>query len=134
MERAWPFESKPEGGARPRGPADFVADRGEGVDAVVVRIGLHDAQLVLVDGHGAWERWVYRSLDEASAVAKRLGIEVHQGEFPERVRVRMNTYLRTPESFTRAPYPEQGRVGPVLPYPENRPRPAEPLPEERPPT
>lgn len=134
MERAWPFESKPEGGARPRAPSDFVADRGEGVDAVVVRIGLHDAQLVLVDGKGAWERWVYRSLDEASAVAKELGIPVHDGEFPEGVRVRMNTYQRSEESFARAAYPEQGRVGPVLPYPENRPRPSEPLPEERPST
>ncbi|HEX2240309.1 MAG TPA: hypothetical protein VHJ82_04115 [Actinomycetota bacterium] len=133
MERAWPFESRPEGGARPRSPADFVAERGEGTDAVIVRIGLHDAQLVLIDPAGAWERWVYRSMDEASEVAESLGVAVHEGEYPEAVRVRMNSYRRPAESFAASPYPEQGRVGPVLPYPENRPRPREPLPEELPP-
>lgn len=122
-KRAWPFEGKPEaGGRRIRTPADFVSARGDGVEAVVVRIGLNDAQLVLVDGEGRWQRWVYVSVDEARDAAEDLGVPVHVGEYPEETRVRMNTYQRPAEDFDRAPYPEQGRVGPVLSYPENRPR------------
>ena len=125
MARAWPFEGRPEaGGARPesfRTPNDFVSARGRDVDAVIVRIGLHDAQLVLIDDRGSWERWVYHSVDEAEAAARRLGIGVHVGQFPEDTRVRMNAFQRPPEDFVLA-YPEQGQVGPVIPYPENRPR------------
>lgn len=122
--RAWPFENKPEGGLaeRFRSPEDFVAARGEGVEAVVVRIGLHDAQLVLIDSDGAWDRWVYHSVDEAKEAAERLEVQVHVGEFPEETRVRMNEHRRPPEDFDRAAYPEQGRVGAVSAYPENRPR------------
>lgn len=121
-ERAWPFENVPEGGRRkPRTPQDFSATR-TGVDAIVIRIGLNDAQIVLVDDAGAWDRWVYHSEDEAKEVAESLGVEVHIGEYPEAVRVRMNARRRPPEEFDKAAYPEQGRVGPVIPYPENRPR------------
>jgi hypothetical protein len=121
-ERAWPFENVPEGGRRKiRTPQVFVAQR-EGAEAVVVRIGLNDTQLVLVDGAGAWDRWVYHSEEEANEVARALGIEVHQGHYPEALRVRMNARVRPPEEFDRGAYPEQGRVGPVMPYPENRPR------------
>ena len=121
-ERAWPFENVPEGGRRKiRTPQEFVAQR-DGTEAVVVRIGLNDAQLVLVDGSGAWDRWVYHSEDEAKEVASSLGVEVHQGHYPEALRVRMNARVRPPEEFDRGAYPEQGRVGPVIPYPENRPR------------
>jgi hypothetical protein len=88
----------------------------------VVRIGLNDAQLVLVDKNGAWDRWVYHSLDEAEHAAQSLGCEVHVGEYPETLRVRMNAYRRPPESFESGAYPEQGAVGPVISYPENRPR------------
>jgi hypothetical protein len=122
MERAWPFEGVPEGGRNLRAPEDFVAVSGKGTEAVVVRIGLHDAQLVLVDERGWWQRWVYHSVEEATEVAERLGVEVHTGEYPEELRVRMNAFQRPAEDFDRHAYPEQGAVGPVIPYPENRPR------------
>ncbi len=122
QERAWPFENVPEGGRRRiRTPEEFVGRR-DGTEAVVVRIGLNDAQLVLVDGTGAWDRWVYHSLEEATSVAQSLGVAVHEGHYPEELRVRMNARVRPPEEFDRGAYPEQGRVGPVMPYPENRPR------------
>jgi len=94
----------------------------EEVDAVAIRIGLNGAQLVLVDSTGEWERWVYPSPDEAAEVAGALEIPLHAGQYPEEVRVRMNRHRRSADSFRRAAYPEQGRVGPVIPYPENRPR------------
>ena len=122
MQRAWPFEGVPEGGRNLRSPEDFLAAYGDGTEAVVIRIGLHDAQLVLVDSRGSWQRWVYHSTEEAEAVAQRLRIPVHVGEYPEEMRVRMNALQRTAEDFDRAAYPEQGAVGPVIPYPENRPR------------
>ena len=122
MARAWPFEDVPEGGRNLRSPEDFLAAYGEGTEAVVIRIGLHDAQLVLVDGRGWWQRWVYHSTEEAASVAERLGIPVHTGEYPEEMRVRMNAFRRPAEDFDKAAYPEQGAVGPVIPYPENRPR------------
>jgi hypothetical protein len=105
-----------------REPRDFVAARGDKCEAVVVRIGLNDAQLVVVDGDGAWDRWVYHSFDEAKTVADELGIDVHLAEYPEELRVRMNAHKRPRESFQKGAYPEQGEVGPVIPYPENRPR------------
>ncbi|MFN2586646.1 MAG: hypothetical protein ABR613_00820 [Actinomycetota bacterium] len=122
MARAWPFEDVPEGGRNLRSPEDFVAAYPDGTEAVVVRIGLHDAQLVLVDRRGWWQRWVYHSTEEARAIAERLRVPVHVGEYPEEMRVRMNAFRRPPEDFDLAAYPEQGAVGPVIPYPENRPR------------
>lgn len=128
MARAWPFEDKPEAGgagAKFREPAQYLAAHGDGCEAVVVRIGAHDSQLVLVDAGGAWDRWVYHSHDEALTEAQALGIPVHDGEYPEELRVRMNARQRPTREFEEAAYPEQGRVGPVIPYPENRPRRAE---------
>jgi hypothetical protein len=127
MRRAWPFENTPEGGKRSltetyRAPVDFLRAHPEGSEAVVVRIGLHDAQLVLVDVEGAWDRWVYPSMDEATDSAGKLGVPVHVDEYPEALRVRMNSHRRPPDSFAGGAYPEQGSVGPVIPYPENRPR------------
>ncbi len=131
MERAWPFEDKPEPTRRLKNPSDFVARFGrEGTEAVIVRIGLHDSQLVLVDGEGRWERWVYHSFDEAVAAARGLGVEVHEGEYPEETRVRMNAHRRPSGDFDRGAYPEQGSVGPVIEYPENRPRRADVLRKE----
>ena len=120
MSRAWPFEGQEETEAIRR-PEQFVETR-DGVEAVVVRIGLNDAQLVLVDGRGAWQRWVYHSVDEAKGVAESLEVPVHEGEYPEQLRVRINSYQRPAADFDRAAYPEQAGVGPVIPYPENRPR------------
>jgi hypothetical protein len=125
MPRSWPFEDVPEGGISPPSagaPEDFLAVAGNTAVAVVVRIGLHDAQLVLVAESGYWNRWVYHSMEEAEEVARSLGVSVHVGEFPEEIRVVMNAYVRPREDFDRAAYPEQGGVGPVIPYPENRPR------------
>lgn len=111
-------------------PQAFLDDRTEGTEAVVIRIGLNDAQLVLIDAEGRWDRWVYHSVEEAQKAAADLGLDAHVGEYPEKTRVRMNSYRRDRDAFERAAYPEQGRVGPVIPYPENRPRPAGRLPEE----
>ena len=120
MARAWPFEGQQD--LPPvRTPAQFVEQR-DGTEAVVIRIGLHDAQLVLVDGRGSWQRWVYHSVEEATAVAEQLEVPVHVGEYPEELRVRINAYQRPAEDFDKRAYPEQGGVGPVIPYPENRPR------------
>jgi hypothetical protein len=121
VARAWPYEGIEEV-RRFHRPEEFVEAKGEGTEAVVIRIGLNDAQLVLVDPVGAWQRWVYHSMDEAREVADELGVPVHVDEYPEELRVRINSYVRPPQDFDRAPYPEQGAVGPVIPYPENRPR------------
>ncbi|HVF53123.1 MAG TPA: hypothetical protein VNC78_05885 [Actinomycetota bacterium] len=120
MSRAWPFEDVPEGGRVLRTPEEFVKNRGEGSEAVIVRIGLHDAQLVLVDARGAWQRWVYHSVEEAQSIAGALAVPVHVGEYPEEMRVRINGYQRPAADFDRGAYPEQGRVGPVSGYNENR--------------
>lgn len=120
MSRAWPFEGQEETEAIRR-PEQFVEAR-DGVEGVVVRIGLNDAQLVLVDGKGAWQRWVFHSVDDAKRVGESLDIPVHEGEYPEEMRVRINSYQRPAADFDKAAYPEQAGVGPVIPYPENRPR------------
>jgi hypothetical protein len=123
MSRAWPFEGKSEGVDKVRSPQDFLARYGaEGSEAVVIRIGLNDAQLVLVDGRGYWERWVYHSMGEAEAEAAALGIPVHTGEYPEATRVRIGKYQPDAEHFEKAAYPEEGGIGPVNQYPENRSR------------
>ena len=121
MSRAWPFEDVEEHGPI-RTPEQFVAYKGEGTEAVVIRIGLHDAQLVLVARSGDWQRWVYHSMEEATEEAAKLRVPVHEGEYPEEMRVRINSYRRPGRDYDRAPYPEQGGVGPVIPYAENRPR------------
>jgi hypothetical protein len=122
MSRAWPFEEAPRRQGQFRTPASFLEARGGGTEAVVIRIGLNDAQLVLVDRDGGWDRWVYHSVDEAKEVAEKLEITVHEGEYPEEMRVRMNARQRAADDYDAGAYPEQGRVGPVIPYPENRPR------------
>ena len=126
MAKEWPFEGGPPDDAPQRGyrePMDFIKARGtDGTEAIVIRIGLNDAQLVLVDGAGYWDRWVYHSVDEATTIAKKLGVDVHEGEYPEKTRVRINGYQRPKKDFDQGAYPEQGSVGPVNPYPENRPR------------
>jgi hypothetical protein len=120
--RTWPFEGRPEPQEPFHSPRDFVVRRGPDVRGAVVRIGLHDAQLVLVDATGLWDRWVYVSVDAARAAAAEVGVEAGVGRFADDVRVDMNRRRRTPEEFASGAYPEQGRVGPVVPYPENRPR------------
>lgn len=120
-ERAWPFEDVADHGLI-RTPEQFLDVKPSGTEAVVIRIGKNDAQLVLVDAAGDWQRWVYHSTEEATAMAESLRIPLHVGEFPEEMRVRMNGYRRLARDYDKAAYPEQGGVGPVMPYPENRPR------------
>ncbi len=102
-------------------PATWLSDN-RGADAVVIRIGVNGAQLVVVDREGAWERWVYPSVEVAETAAEALGIPVHGGAYPTEVRVRMNGHVRTRPDFDQGAYREQGRVGPINPYPENRRR------------
>lgn len=129
VSRAWPFEGKSE--EEPvRDPQGFIARRGDGTEAIVIRIGLRDTQLVLVDAEGGWRRWVYPSEEAAETVARSLGVPVHTGEYPEATRVRMNQHVRIASDFDRGAYPEQGEVGPVIPYRENRPRRMEPVAKE----
>jgi hypothetical protein len=87
-----------------------------------MRTGLGGAQAVLVTHSGSWKRWVYPTMDKALEAAHEAGCRVHEQEFPESLRVRINAHRRAPEDLRRAPYPEQGWVGPVRFYPENRPR------------
>lgn len=129
--RAWPFEGKSEGIEKIRTPEDFLARSGaEGTEAIVIRIGLNDAQMVLVDAQGRWDRWVFHSTEQAVAEARALGLEVHEGEYPEETRVRMGQFAPGPDHYEHAAYPEQGEVGPVKPYPENPPRRVEAAPDE----
>lgn len=122
MNRAWPFESKKEV-IKIRGPQDFLAVYGrDGSEAIVIRIGANDTQLVLVDGAGRWDRWVYHSETEAKKVAETLRVPVHVGEYPESTRVRIGKFQPGADHFETAAYPEQGAVGPINQYPENRPR------------
>ena len=112
-------------------PDEYIVGNRKGMEAVVIRIGAGEAQLVLVDSQGKWDRWVYASVEACTTKAEELGIsDVHVGEYPEKTRVRMNAHQRTEESFAAGAYPEQGVVGPVNAYPENRPRPEAPQ-EER---
>ena len=129
MARAWPFEDVTEHGTI-RTPEHFVTYKKD-TEAVIIRIGLHDAQLVLVAGSGEWQRWVYHSMEEATEVAEKLHVPVHVGEYPEEMRVRINSYQRTARDYDKGAYPEQGGVGPVMPYPENRPRRLDALKKER---
>lgn len=113
-------------------PEEYIAGNLDGMEAVVIRIGAGEAQLVLVDSQGRWDRWVYGSVDACTVKAEELGIsDVHVGEYPEKTRVRMNAHQRTEESFAAGAYPEQGLVGPVNSYPENRPRQKAPPPDEK---
>lgn len=123
MTRAWPFDNADESAAKAGAPLEHLERIGrENAEAVVVRIGQGDAQLVVVGGDGAWERWVYGSVEQAEQVAAGLDIPVHTGEYPAGTRVRMDAYQRSRQDFDAGAYPEQGAVGPVRAYPENRPR------------
>jgi hypothetical protein len=62
------------------------------------------------------------SVEEAEDAARALGTSVHVGAFPGTVRARMSARQREADEFERGAYPEQGWVGAVRPYAENRPR------------
>jgi hypothetical protein len=86
-------------------PEDFTATR-QGVEAVVMPIGIHSVQVVLVAASGEWLRYVVESPGEARALCERLGVEAHDG-YPDHLRQRMGGYQRKPEDWARAPYPER---------------------------
>ena len=125
MSRAWPFQDSPEasGPSRPLDVYGFVErSPADQTDAVITRIGLSGFQLVLVAQDGSWDKWVYATKQDAleAARAARIG-NIHEDSYPDEVRVRMNSYQRPRADFDSGAYQEQGRVGPVRPYPENRP-------------
>ena len=91
----------------PHSPEEFVASR-PGVEAAVMRIGVHSTQVVLVAASGEWLRFVVESPDEASALCLRLEVEAHEG-YPDHLRQRMGAYQRSPDDWAAAPYPEQTR-------------------------
>ena len=94
MERAWPFEQHSDPVREPRSPKEFVAREAEEVEAVVMRTGSGGVQAVLVTHAGSWRRWVYPTMEEALEAAQEAGCRVHEQEFPEALRVRMNAYRR----------------------------------------
>jgi hypothetical protein len=49
------------------------------VDAVVQRIGRDTWDLILIDGDGAWDRWVFASQEGAADAAQQAGAEVTDG-------------------------------------------------------
>ena len=66
-------------GSRQADEARHFAEAHRPVDAVVQRIGRDTWDLILIDGEGAWDRWVFESEDAASNAARRAGAEVHEG-------------------------------------------------------
>ena len=93
--------------AKTESPRRFVKTR-SGVEAVVMRIGLHTTQVVLVAEDGEWLRFVVSSPEAAAKTCERLKIEAHDG-YPEHIRQRMASYKRTPADWAAAPYPERER-------------------------
>lgn len=85
----------------------FVRSRSD-VEAVIMPIGLHTAQVVLIAGDGEWLRFVVPSVEDAKKVCERLKIEAHDG-YPDHLRQKMASYKRSPEDWAVAPYPERDR-------------------------
>jgi hypothetical protein len=90
-----------------RQAADFVHTR-EDVEASIMRIGLHNTQVVLVAADGEWLRFVVASPRQAESFCKRLKVEHHEG-YPEPLRRRIGAYRRSRADWAEAPYPEQSR-------------------------
>lgn len=88
-------------------PAEFLKSR-EGVEAAVMRIGLHTTQVILVAADGEWLRYVVPSLEAAKVVCERLGLEFQEG-VPEHLTRRMAGYKRSAKDWAAAPYPEKQR-------------------------
>jgi len=89
-----------------RGQADeakrFAASR-SGVDAVVQRIGRDTWDLILIDGDGAWDRWVFTSEEEATAAGEASGATVQAGWTDQlSQRVTRRDEWRTPGGTRRA--------------------------------
>ena len=74
-----------------------------GIEAVVQRIGHETWDLVVVDGDGAWDRWVFDSQAGARAAAEAAGASAHDGWTDELAqRVTHRDEWRTPGGTRRA--------------------------------
>lgn len=92
-------------------PEAFVArnrTQDAAVEAVVMPIGIHSAQVVLIAPSGEWLRFVTTSLEEARALCRQLDVEAHDG-YPDHLRLRMAAWRRDPADWAAAPYPERTR-------------------------
>lgn len=85
----------------------FVASHAD-VGAVALRIGARTAELILVDGGGAWERVVVASTEAAHTLGDHLGITVSDG-WSDDLRRRVTNHRRSAREWEIAPYPERGR-------------------------
>lgn len=92
-------------GTTPKTPAQFVSTR-PGVEAVVMRIGLHTTQVVFVAESGEWLRFVVSSPEEALALCETVNVKPHDG-YPDHLLQRIASYRRSPEDWAAAPYPER---------------------------
>jgi hypothetical protein len=84
---------------------EFLKTR-SGVEAMIMHIGLHTAQLVLIAEDGEWLRLVVPSVEQAHKLSERLNVKAHDG-YPEHLRQRISAYRRSPEDWREAPYPER---------------------------
>jgi len=88
-------------------PYEFTSTR-EGVEGVVMHIGLNSSQVILVASDGEWLRYVVPSMEAAREVCERLKIPCHEG-WPDHLRQAVASYKRSPEDWAAAPYPERTR-------------------------
>lgn len=86
----------------------FVASR-PGTEAVIMRIGVHSTQVILIAPSGEWLRIVAESTEQARELCLHLEVEAHDG-YPEHLRQRMGAYQRSPQDWAAAPYPERDRA------------------------
>lgn len=70
-----------------------------------MRIGAGSAQVILVAQSGEWMRVVVASPDAGRVLCGRLGITCRDG-WPDDLRRRATAWMRTPQEWARAPYPE----------------------------
>ncbi len=88
---------------RPAREAKRFAHARGSVDAVVQRIGHGTWDLILIDGDGAWDRWVFGSKESAAAAAQGAGAAVHEGWTDElSQRVTRRDEWRAPDGARRA--------------------------------
>lgn len=88
-------------------PRDFVRTR-QGVEAVIMRIGLNTTQVILVAEDGEWLRYVVPTVERANDMCERLKIPFHEG-YPDHLRRRVASHTRTRRDWIEAPYPERQR-------------------------
>ncbi|HLI55869.1 MAG TPA: hypothetical protein VKY26_02430 [Actinomycetota bacterium] len=94
------------GGPAPRA-VRFVAAH-PGSEGVAMRIGAHNAELVLISKSGAWVRTVVASTEAAHSFGAQLGVPVNDG-WTDDLRRRVTQWRRSTKGWRRAPYPERVR-------------------------